>query len=438
MSNFNAVILLLFILFTNCYAEQSNLVNVNDETQSRNNSCGAMALSQLLSGVGEEKISEQDVMESIRLFTGNEKDDYSIGELENSALKFGFIATSAKIPPHVLPNLKQPVVLLLGLNTQDFRHFVVLKGVVNGVAYIYDPIRRNIRLAYNDLIQKNITEKYPYFYVLGVKPKQQNRMESTIYLSDSEKKRNSSHYTEDQANAMILSVMSKKKQYIFDYMFSKYSGQQQLGLQTNRLTGYSNAINVRYGVTNDFQIGGGLQNVNGSVKSYLGNRMFTGSFLYNQYSVYLNKKISLTGVNSNSYIFGLSASYRDDNSIFGVGISAAAQNQVGSVQIIPSISLSKDISQNEIINSGLSMYQYSVSLGISKPIGDHYLTSMNLSFSNDKPKNAGIEPNSSYSISAGISYIPSRHFQISPSLSYSFGRANLASFGVNAAYIGNW
>ncbi len=43
------------------------------------------------------------------------------------------------------PIIKQSVVLLIGLKS-EFPHFVVLKGIKDGEAYLADPIRGNIRI----------------------------------------------------------------------------------------------------------------------------------------------------------------------------------------------------------------------------------------------------------------------------------------------------
>jgi len=53
----------------------------------------------------------------------------------------------AKLAPKYLPMIKQPVVLLIGLKS-EFPHFVVLKGIKDGEAYLADPIRGNIRISY--------------------------------------------------------------------------------------------------------------------------------------------------------------------------------------------------------------------------------------------------------------------------------------------------
>ena len=432
-------LLLVFALISfSTNAEETNIQKEDVATQGHSNSCGAMALSQLLSSVSNRTISELDVMNSIRLLTGNEKDDYSIGELETAAKKLGFIPQTAKLPPDILPNLKQPVVLLIGLNTNDFHHFVVLEGVIDGVAYLFDPARKYIRLPYKKLVEQSINEKYPSFYILGVKGSVEKIKKSSLYLSEIESERNKSHYTEEQANALTLTTLSRKNQIIVDYTLNASLGNNKLnGLKLNSET-FTHVLNARYGITDDIQVGGTIQYMDNAIDISSNDNKLSLNNTDRQYSLYANNKFRIDELGKTNIILGLNTSYAEKNDVFGGGVSVVGYQNTEYAQIILGGSLGKEFTHNKLVNNSLPNYFYSGFIGANKPFFDRYLASVNFAVNDGQNKSNAEKFGRYYSASTSLTYVFNKQFQISPSFTYSFGSGEVFSFGMNIAYVGGW
>ena len=420
------------------YAENAIEKEKEVTTQQHVNSCGAMALSQLLSAMGDKKVSEQEVIDSIRSISGNEKEDYSIGELEAAAHKLGFTTQAAKVPPDVLPNLNQPVVLLIGLNMEGFNHFVVLKGIISNVVYLYDPIRKHVRVPYSVLKGQSINKKHPLFYVLAVKGSLDSIKKTSLYLSESEAERNKAHYTEEQANALTLVSLSKKNQVIIDYGVNILSDKKSYWgakIESRRII---HNLNVRYGITDDTQIGGNIQysNVRDKLSFHQAN---AGSFIDHysdtQYNLYTNHRSNFDDL---SLILGLNASFSEKDNIWGGTINASLSKNFEFAQVIFGGSIGKEFSKDHFTNSLLPDYSYSVFFGANKPFFNRYLASLNFSLSDAIGRDTSELMGQSYTLSTGLTYVFNRNFQINPSLSYSFGKSESYSFGLNLAYTGDW
>lgn len=408
------------------------------ETQSHSNSCGAMALSQLLNSVSDKKISESDVMNSIRLLTGNEKDDYSIGELENAAKKLGFEVETTKLPPDILPNLKQPVVILIGLNIKNFNHFVVLKGIKDGVAYLYDPTRKNVRLPYKDLIEQSINKEHPLFHILAVKGSPEKIKSSALYLSEIESERNKAHYTEEQANALTLATLSKNNQVIVDYSFNASLGNNKLNDLRIKSETFSHSLNARYGITDDIQIGGSIQHSDNTTNISFDNNKLSSNTSDRQYSLYATHGFKLNNSGNTNINIGLNGSYAEENDVFSGGFNIVGYQNTEFAQIILGGSFGKSFSHNQLADNSLPDYVYSGFIGANKPLGDRYLASVSFAVNDGKSKNKDEKFERSYSASTSLTYVFSKEFQISPSFTYSFGQMDVFSFGMNIAYVGGW
>ncbi len=124
--------------------------------QQNDYSCGTATIATLIQGLYGKEVSEEEVVDVI-LKDKNETEKqeikekgYSLLNLQNGSTKLGYKAIWRKVAPKYLPMIKQPVVLLIGLKS-EFPHFVVLKGIKDGEAYLADPIRGNIRISYKKL-----------------------------------------------------------------------------------------------------------------------------------------------------------------------------------------------------------------------------------------------------------------------------------------------
>lgn len=71
---------------------------------------------------------------------------FSMLDLMQSAERLGYNATGIKLPIDAATRLQGPVIILLRPKNVRLHHFVVLKGVTAGHAFLADPARGNLRL----------------------------------------------------------------------------------------------------------------------------------------------------------------------------------------------------------------------------------------------------------------------------------------------------
>lgn len=418
--------------------------------QSHDNSCGIAALSVLINGTIENThISEMDVINAIKNVSNGVGDDgYSLQDLQNAAEKLGYQSEWRKIEPNILLKIKQPVILLIGLNS-GFPHFVVLKGIENSEAFLADSIRGNIRVSYRKLIQEGINKKYPAWYVMAINPSANKPQDSTLYLSPLASERYRSHMTVEQSNLITLTTIAKEGQFIVDYGFNASLGINNNILSQTKSENYVNNLNISYGVTENAEIGGSISyDINRQKTDFTGNTFITNGE-NRAYSLYFNNKFPLDENNRNGAVVGLSASlvenrsvlnkFVDEYTLFGGGINALGYANIHFAQLILGGSVNKAFSQNKLIDDSLAEYQVSGFISANKPFADRYLGSVGFAINDGHNKNnLDSEFQRSYLVSTSLSYVLSKRFQVSPSFSYSFGNGKLFSFGLDAAYIGRW
>jgi predicted double-glycine peptidase len=118
-------------------------------------SCGAAALTTMFVYYFRDAVTEQRVLDTIftRLKnapgTKNQVEDrvkngLSMLDLQQAAADLGYQSAVAKITLEQTRKLEAPVVVRIIKN--DFKHFVVLRGIVDEHAFLADPIRGNIRI----------------------------------------------------------------------------------------------------------------------------------------------------------------------------------------------------------------------------------------------------------------------------------------------------
>ena len=120
------------------------------QRQTLDYSCGAASLAILLKGYFGEAYEEQDLLDDIvyRLSSDEIKDrmlyGFSMLDLKKASERLGYNAEGVKLPKEAVTALKGPVIILL--RRSDLNHFVVLKGVRGGTAFLADPARGHIRI----------------------------------------------------------------------------------------------------------------------------------------------------------------------------------------------------------------------------------------------------------------------------------------------------
>lgn len=111
-------------------------------------SCGAAALATILNYFFEDRVDEVDIIKHI-LEYGNTQEiqekGFSLLDLKKYAIEHGYLADGYRVDFTKLRQLKIPVIILF--NSGSYSHFVVLKGIARGNAYIADPAYGNRSMA---------------------------------------------------------------------------------------------------------------------------------------------------------------------------------------------------------------------------------------------------------------------------------------------------
>jgi hypothetical protein len=118
-------------------------------------SCGAASMATLLKyGYGVEAVKEQDIVKEMI-----EKGDpeqirekgFSLLDLKKYAERKGYQSNGYKVKPENLTKIKIPVIILL--TTRGYKHFVILKGIKDGRAYLADSALGNRSVAFQDFVE---------------------------------------------------------------------------------------------------------------------------------------------------------------------------------------------------------------------------------------------------------------------------------------------
>lgn len=106
-------------------------------------SCGAASLATLMTYYFNDPISEQELIDYIKTvfspeeYAVIEKEGLSLLELEKISHAKGYQTASVRLKLEALKQLKGPVIVCV--QTQDYRHFVVLRGIVEDRVFLADP-----------------------------------------------------------------------------------------------------------------------------------------------------------------------------------------------------------------------------------------------------------------------------------------------------------
>lgn len=121
-------------------------------------SCGAAALAFLLKNYFDDKWQEREVLADIvfRLSEDELKEKQKVGfsmlDLKQSAERLGYVAEGVVLSMSAALALKGPVIILL--RREKSNHFVVLKGIRQGRAFLADPSRGHVRVPAYELFQE--------------------------------------------------------------------------------------------------------------------------------------------------------------------------------------------------------------------------------------------------------------------------------------------
>jgi len=134
------------------------LNNKNVVMQQFDYSCGAASLATIMRYYFNDDVTEQSLMEDINtIFSDQEMDvieesGLSFLELERIAESKGYQTASVRLSVAALKELQGPV--LVFVEPGGYRHFAILRGVVEDRVFLADPSRGNIRLPIHEFLNE--------------------------------------------------------------------------------------------------------------------------------------------------------------------------------------------------------------------------------------------------------------------------------------------
>jgi len=439
--NLKQYLFLITCLYLLIFASHAQDLNPRDVfkgivKQSHDNSCGAAALSNLINGTTQNiYVSEPEVIQAIKQVSKQNiaEEGYSLLDLQRASQKLGYQAEWRKISKENLLKIKQPVILVIHLNT-DFPHYAVLKGIRDNEAFLADSARGHVRIAYDELARESLSDRHPSWFVMAIKSSAHKFTKSTLSLSDDVGERQASHITFAQSNALTLTTLTKQNQFIISYdsLFSKERSKNQ---STNISSeNFSHVLNISYGITDDIEVSSSISQISLSSK-YNDTQLKQED---RKYSVSLKNRLKLDQAEQNNIILGLNGSYNEKDNILNGLFDVTAYHNNRFMQVLAGASVGKQFSHDDETNKTLPKYDYSVFIGANKSIGDLYLGYLTVTMDGSQGRSDSDKTEQYYTVSTGISYVISSRFQISPSFGYSFGGSKGFSLGLSLAYIGAW
>lgn len=132
-------------------------------TQGLDYSCGAAAIATVAKYFWGDNVSELDFIKialqilSPEEFRDRQKNGLTMEDLKNIAIKAQYFSTVGRLKFDQLEESKVP--LIVGLDVEGYKHFVVIRGTDDNFVYIADSIRGNLRLKHSEFKrqwQKNL------------------------------------------------------------------------------------------------------------------------------------------------------------------------------------------------------------------------------------------------------------------------------------------
>ena len=132
-------------------------------TQGLDYSCGAAAIATVAKYFWGDNVSELDFIKialqilSPEEFRDRQKNGLTMEDLKNIAIKAQYFSTVGRLKFDQLEESEVP--LIVGLDVEGYKHFVVIRGTDDNFVYIADSIRGNLRLKHSEFKrqwQKNL------------------------------------------------------------------------------------------------------------------------------------------------------------------------------------------------------------------------------------------------------------------------------------------
>lgn len=130
--------------------------NANVVMQKQDYSCGAAALATIGRYYFRDPVTERQILDLIlkSLSAAEIKDrqdnGLSMDDLFMASEKLGYQAAVARLPTEKLDELEAPVIVRI--IKDDYKHFVVVRGVVEDRIWLADPIRGNVRMPVDEFL----------------------------------------------------------------------------------------------------------------------------------------------------------------------------------------------------------------------------------------------------------------------------------------------
>ena len=334
--------------------------------------------------------------------------------------------------------IKQPVVVLIGLKS-EFPHFVVLKGVRDGEAYIADPIRGNVRIDYNKLIEEGISEKYSSWYVMATKTPNSNswKRSSILALSDNKEERIKRHVTDAQANIRNMLSLSKKDQLSFSVDYDRGISNRDIGEVELEEVRDSYRFGTTYGVTDNSELRASVDIFKSTISNNVNNNEIEtdSSKGYNLGFTYRDK---FDNSNTVGAIYGINGSYLEEYELFNGSLSATVYKSIEGFSFIGGVNINKSLSNDNQIDEKLADYGAGLNVGVIKPFANRYSISLIGSYQFDVGKE---DSSDIYAIKSSLSWVYDKHIQVQPNIGVSVNDNNLKpdySVGLGIVYLGGW
>ncbi len=331
-------------------ASENDMLFEGVTVQSHDFSCGAAALSTLITGIVENShVSEENIIDAIADIKGSKNEDgYTATELAEASKRLGYDSEWRQVSPSFLEKIKQPVLLLIGLNS-DSPHYVVLKGTENGNVFLADPIRGNIRLSYEELLKEGINDKHNKWFVMAIEPSKNKPKGSTLYLSADKL---NTHFTVEQSGAITLATVARKNQLMITYNFLTSLGSN---LNSERRA-FNHSMEARYGLSNNLEIGGSVFYSDYRQKVKSKNDTFVSNSENRFYEIYANEKIAIN--NSTGIILGARNSFSEYGDTWGGELNFSGYTNTSYAQFVAGTAFDKQISHNNTINNNLLIIKF--------------------------------------------------------------------------------
>jgi len=121
-------------------------------------SCGAAALATLMQHYFKDDVTEREILEDIinqlkdNDINNRKEEGLSFLDLQKFAERRGYLAKGYYLKFSALPKLKGPV--LVHLESSEYKHFAILRGVKEDRVFLADPSRGNIRMSIKEFAKE--------------------------------------------------------------------------------------------------------------------------------------------------------------------------------------------------------------------------------------------------------------------------------------------